>query len=223
MINKILKTENLFYRNFHGLFAIVNNIASVMYLDIENDKTTNWYYEICKNSIYYDDKISETDNVWEYYFEQPCGNDLKQIDYSHQTISNYFYNFPNSNLTHLFHQKILTKKELLIMNDFLFNTAKNKIVLKKHIENHVDEVFNKLGLENEKFLSVHYRDYDVGAQEHAGHLANKPALDVWFSRIDESLLHDSKIFLATDSFDIINQFKQKYGDKLVCNVEIDRY
>jgi hypothetical protein len=221
MINKVLSHKNLFPKDFHGLFAIINGVSSVIYNHKHEDETTNWFCELQENSIYYDENIKFTDNVWEYYLEQPCNIEFKNLDSNIETSSDFFYRYSWSNWTVENHNGALNSNRAREIHDHLFHNAKNKIVFKREILNEIEKVKDSLELEKNNFISVHYRDFDVGAAEHSGHVGSKPNLDVWFKNIDE--LEDIPIFLSTDSCEIIEEFEKKYNSRLKCQKNIDRF
>lgn len=223
MVNKILQTQNMIFRNFHGMFALVNALASVLYNNKNTDEDSNWFYDIVENTVYFDESIEYTKNVWEYYFKQPCDIKLIDIDKSLETTENFFYNLSWENWTSNFHNGLISKEKLIDIHNFIFKTAKNKIQLKEEILKKIEEIKIDLELIDNNFISVHYRDYDLGSFEHHGHIGSKPEIEYWFDKIDQYDDKNLPIFLSTDSSDIINKFKERYKNRLRCVENIDRY
>jgi len=223
MVNRILQTQNVIFRNFHGMFALVNTLASILYNNRHNDEDSNWFYDIVENSVYFDETIEYTKNVWEYYFEQPCNIKLIDIDRTLETTENFFYNLGWENWTVNFHNGSLTKEKLIDIHNFIFKTAKNKIQLKQEVLEKIELIKNDLELNDNNYISIHYRDYDLGSSEHNGHIASKPSIDHWFNKIDEIEDKNLLIFLSTDSSEIIEKFKERYNHRLRCIENIDRY
>lgn len=222
MVNKIVEGKDVIFKNFHGMFALVNYIASVIYNNKNEDENTNWFFDLTDNTVYFDESIEYTKNVWQYYFEQPCKTNLEKINHSLPTSSYKLMSLGWVNWTVQYHKGHLQKELLQSISDFIFKIGKNKIVLKESLIELIEQTKKNLGLENGEFISVHYRDYDVTHQEHHGHIAGRPEIDTWFNTIDSLQCENLPIFLSTDSHVIITDFKKKYGDRLKCVENIDR-
>ena len=206
-----------------GLFHFVNTMAASIWVNRNTDNKL--FYDIVGNSPYYDKTLEETDNVWEYYFEQPCQIKYSEIEgptrYGNWSSFNGGHNFVTQ--YHLLPKLIKDKKEeLQTVSNVIFN-GKNRIILRQDMKDKIEEVKNRLGLKNNKYISVHYRSFIFDLNKiHNPHQSNKVEYVNWFNEIDKVLTDEHKIFLATDDDEVLENFKKKYGDRLVYNNNVDR-
>jgi hypothetical protein len=133
------------------------------------------------------------ENMWDNYFE-PINNSYK-IDYGVE-ISNYsydlgvFYNMESKkNWNRFYRDRILFKN--YIMEEF-FSFYEQYFV-------------------NNKVIGVHYRSTDIYKEfiklKKVSEKYNKASVEMYFNEIDK--LDYDYIYLATDSNQIFNQFKEK--------------
>ena len=220
MKNLIIGTKNHGDHGVVGLFSFVNNMASSIWHNRFNEKEINFFYDISGNSPYYDKNIKETNNVWEYYFEQPAGilySERKNVGETYGSWSSF--NGGNTNVGK-FQTPPQTyknqKEELKNISDFIFNMAKNKIKLKKEIVDLIEKTKASLNLNKTKYISIHHRNFTWKENiQHNPHQSRKIDIENWFKEIDKLLKPNYKIFLATDSEESIKIFKKRYGDKII--------
>ena len=223
--NYVLNTNDR-YRNFMGLFSMVNNMVGTIYHFKKTGKQPNLFYDISKNTSYYHEGYTETDNVWEYYFHQPCGIPYSEINNGLRTHYNPFFvrdnmparlHYPTNNIEAI-------RGELSEINRLVFLEGKNTIKLKDHVKQKIQDVEEELGLNESKYISVHFRYFKVENPNHFGdgHTGDRPEFDVWFNEIDKILTDEHKIYLTTDDDISLEAFKKKYGDRLVYSEYVDR-
>tara|TARA_B100001057_G_C22834587_1_gene944761 strand:+ start:1073 stop:2122 length:1050 start_codon:yes stop_codon:yes gene_type:complete len=173
----------------HLLIAKQYNFIPVV--DMQN--FTNPYNEI--------DKIHDTLNSWEYYFEQTSNYDLSEVYSSKNVI--FSRNDFNVNMSYRIH---LEPK---------FNELKKKEIRIKQIYNdYVNDYFKKNNLENKKILGIHFRGTSYKTSR--GHIF--PAtIDQMKQNVDKILLQEKfdKIFLCSEEKNYLDFFIKNYSDKLL--------
>jgi len=177
---------------FSNLIFILNhlNIAQkhgfIPFIDMENFSTI--YNE--KN------KIFNTKNAWEYYFEPVSKFSKKDVYKSKKVIitHNKFYKFFSHNL----HE---------------FNTIFKKYIKIKKIYNTKANIFIKKNFLNKKILAVHYRG--TSYKTSAGHPYPTTFKQIT-KKIDRLIYKKNyqKIFLCTEDLNMFNKLKKKYDNNI---------
>lgn len=146
-------------------------------------------------------KINNTDNSWEYYFNQTSQHDLEEVYKSRKVILSRDY----------FHGGMSYEINL----DPNFKIFKNKeISIKKRYYEFLKEYFEKKKLNNSKILGVHFRG--TSYKTSGGHVF--PATIKQISKHVDYILKTEnfdKIFLCTEEKGYLDFFKNKYLDKLL--------
>lgn len=152
-------------------------------------------------------------NAWEYYFQQPCGYSLEDIQKSSQVIIGsgavpkmFPYleiNFLNGSSGELAYWRALAKKYIR-----LSSTAKAA----------VEEAQRQLFGSGERILGVKGRGTDYSAAKPKGHPI-QPTPGQMLEKAEEIFerQHCTKVFLATEDAEFYHLFRERFGDKLIVN------
>lgn len=202
--------------NEKGLFAHFFSILNAL-ADLKPDEKL--YVDLSKSTSYYDKSIIETDNVWEYFFEQPFNltkeeaykapievGQLYYKNYNHFGLSNGKYDLSYK------YDKYFLAKEILSKH----------IKIKKNILDEFEVIKNNL-FENKSVFGIHVRSNEHYKTGHAKDQENKMPINFYFDKIESKIqeLKDrfnfkfSKLFLATDNQKNINLFMNRYSDILI--------
>ena len=155
-------------------------------------------------------------NVWELYFEQPCGYSIKDINNSKNVIlSNGIIDnkipYPGGGIANdteeLKKWKQVTDKYLIVREE-----------IQKEADNLADIMFGE-----NKILGVLIRGTDYVNARPPKHPI-QPTVEQVVSKIDEVLkkMKCEHIYLATEDETIFRQVKRKYGEKVV-SMDVKRY
>ena len=164
-------------------------------------------YVFFENSIYYDKAITETENAFEYYYDQPYPNVLDLLDCSPIVSLAYGRKMVaeevNGRVSYIVSDDYISQMASIVSRYLHFNETTDEI-----IRNHIE----KMELD-QKTLGVHIRgtDYKIGYNNHPVFVEPKD----YYPVIDECLAEGyfKKIFLATDDQLVLEDFCKKY-DKL---------
>ena len=146
-------------------------------------------------------------NVWEYYFEQPAGYDLKAIGGSRNIVlasgevPESFPDFP-----------MLESEEEVLMWRKLFHKY---VRLNKETEQYISDIQEKL-FKNERILGVLCRGTDYQATKPKGHPIQPEAEQV-ITKV-QSMMEEkncTKVYLATEDQKILQSFREAFGEKLI--------
>ena len=176
-----------------GFFALANDTARRI-SECLRDKE-QWHIKWGAETLYYDSGYGE--NVWEYYFKQPYALETPYIH-----VSDY------SELVHL-KTSFRVTMNYLYSNYFILNEKTEECISKNY------DVFY-----NNKVLGVHIRRTDkflIGM--HGTTTKHAPVdLDLFTNEIDNVVNEYDYIYLASDCEDACSYMKQKYGKKLLYNI-----
>lgn len=164
--------------------------------------------------------VNETENPFEYYFEQPCGISLEAMrEYRCVLCSKK----ENSSFAVALNENPngYTRSENYI--DEMARITSKYIRLNKTMKQHVENEIGKLlGNDSKSTLAVHVRGTDF-KQNYNGHPIKVDILE--YLQETERIFNRgnyNKIFLATDDTDALNLFREKFGDKLVYYKDVVR-
>lgn len=156
-------------------------------------------------SQYHETDKLKKENAWEYYFEQPCGLGLEDIQNSKFKKSPsdirfhgiYYGNFDNPAAVKFWRS---------IYREFFRLNAKTK--------EHVNEEYNKLIKPGTRVLGVLCRGTDYIS--HVG-LPVQPKVENIIKKCVGCLddWNCDALYLATEDVEILNEFKETFGDKLL--------
>ncbi len=157
-----------------------------------------------------------TSNIWEYYFEQPCGIELAEALSSARVILGNGMiddrlDYPQGSIAY-------NEDELAA-----WKVAAHKyLIVKKEIQEAADKLYQNL-LSGKKVLGVLARGTDylnVRPSEHP----IQPTVEQLMAKIDEAfdVMNYDGIYLATEDSEIYRQFEEKYKEKLI-SLNVKRY
>ena len=176
-------------------FKIIDNTQDKMYIKYDH------------NMLYLDQTKLDL-NVWDYYFDQPFSFTTEEIKDANVLKDVWFKGglgvFPTRPSAELYKEAN--------------NLIKKYVKLKEYTQNKLDTFYTDSGLKDSKFLAIHKRGTDHHTMD-AEHLLPmiKPviALENFFKHTDEIVDDFDKILICSDEEDIVNKFKQRYGNKIV--------
>lgn len=158
------------------------------------------------------DKVGK-ENAWEYYFKQPCGYTLKDINKSSNVIIGsgavppmfpYLQiDFLNGKTGELDYWRKLTEKYMI-----LSDTAAER----------VEEEYRRLFTPDDRVLGVKCRGTDYASEKPRNHPI-QPTPEQAIAKAEEIFReqHCTKVFLATEDITFYQIFSERFGDKLVVN------
>lgn len=155
-------------------------------------------------------------NVWEYYFEQPCGYTLDDIRHSrHVIIGNGIIDgrvpFPREDIAH--NDEELKKWKAV---------ADRYLIVRPEIRQEADELWKRLS-GRKGVLGVLLRGTDYVNSRPKDHPV-QPTIEQAIDKMDEVLTSQEfqKIYLATEDAGIYQELCNRYGEKIV-SMDVERY
>jgi hypothetical protein len=192
--------------SYFGLFAIYWQAIGTLVEDHEV------YFDYCNPDIPYSDAAPmKSKNVWEYYFQQPYGKSMAQVNeeifsgafgpYVRDDFNSFHYiNFLDG-IKIFEHPKIEKIKEW-----------SRRVVIHGHITDKADKFYQDQ-MAGHKVLGVQKRGTDHFTTGHGK--GGKIALDKIYFEVDSMLPAYDKVFLISDELPTVQAFKKRYGDRLV--------
>lgn len=203
--------EYFIYHIFFGEEARFNGFCSIyrmllMYLAYAEDMMLTPVVTIGKNTLYYDETIQETGNVFEYFFEPVSQIDSKSIDQSRRVVISKGADAGKFGTTGAYK---VDQTEI----DFLAQYQAKYISLKSNIKSLFWNKLADITVEG-RTLGVHVRatDYNKGYNRHPVVVTPQEYLDKTIATFQKYKYE--KVFLATDDETTINLFEHAFGDKL---------
>lgn len=169
-------------KGYISVIDMKNNISP--YLDIENPK-----------------------NVWEYYFEQPAGYSLDDIDRSRNII------LGSGDLPKIFpdYTMLGSLGEVKVWRDLFHKYIRLNEKMKERVAFAEKELFK-----GERILGVLCRGTDYKETKPKGHPVQPEAEMVIEKAAMAMKEHNcSKIYLATEDREILQKFREEFGDRLL--------
>lgn len=159
-----------------------------------------------------EDKIGK-ENAWEYYFNQPMGYSLKDIEKSKNVIIGSGAvppMFPYLDI------KFLTGETGEL--EYWRGIVKKYISMSPYAKEIVDKEYNKLFGKEDKILGVKCRGTDYSNGKPKNHPI-QPTPEQAVSKAEEIFEEQgcTKVFLATEDAEFYKIFKQRFGNKLIVN------
>ena len=155
-------------------------------------------------------------NVWEYYFEQPCGYTLNDIRHSsHVIIGNGIIDgripFPGEDIA--YNDEKLEKWKAI---------ADRYLIVRPEIRQEADELWKRLS-GRKRVLGVLLRGTDYVNSRPKDHPV-QPTIEQAIDKMDEVLTSQEfqKIYLATEDAGIYQELCNRYGEKIV-SMDVERY
>lgn len=196
-----------------GLFSLV--LTSLGYIKYALDRGYIPVIDMCNEDNTYMQQ-NHKGNVWEYYFEQPCGYTLDDIKHSsHVIIGNGLIDgsvpFPGEDIAYN-DQKLEMWKTV----------ADRYLIVRQEIRQETDELWRKFN-GNEHVLGVLLRGTDYVNSKPKNHPV-QPTINQAIEKINEILLKEKfeKIYLATEDAAIYQKLKEQYG-KMIISMDVKRY
>lgn len=168
----------------------------------------------------YDASKVGKENVWEYFFEQPCNVDLETA-YESEDF------FVLDDVREITFKQPLRFEHMVDFEDTRTEEWRNffqrYIRLKKELVEYFDERIAKQGLETGNVIGVLARGTDYREMQPVGHPNAVPPED-FFPEIDPLIDNGGadKIFLATEDQTILEKFEKRYP-KRVYSTDAKRY
>ena len=191
----------------HALYAIDNGFIPI--IDLKHYK--NQYFKEGK---------TYRDNVWEYFFEQPCGYSLDDIAPDSEVVISDSIRFPSSDY-------VMVSAKLPISNVMvsdkhvkeLKSRYQSLFKLSPTAKQFVEETYNKVIGDDTNVLGVLCRGTDYISRRSFGEPI-QPSPSQVIGKVHEFLKKHpeiTKIYLATEDNSIYETFKKEFGERLVDN------
>lgn len=197
-----------------GLFSIV--LTSLGYIRYAIEKGYTPVVDMRNYNHYYSGTDGDAGNMWELYFEQPCGYGLETIFKSKKVIMGNGLvlgevDYPDAQIAYDDEQISFWK-----------NWTKQYLKIKKNILAEADTLFKDMFAGN-RVLGVLARGTDYVNAKPANHPI-QPTPEQLMEKIDEVVTEKkcTKIYLATEDKGIFEKFRKKYGDMIIAP-DVDRY
>lgn len=220
--------KNIFVININVKYMGLGAYLRYSLLGFYEARMMNFYPVINygKNCMYKEKNIFlGTNNVFEYYFNQPSKITLEEINVSNRIYSVNFDFIKECEVNFDVEKK--TSYGYKIEESYiktLGTIAKDYLILNKRTQDFIEKSFN-IYLKNfsrDKILGVHVRgtDYALNWKNHP----NMVTVEDFFVEVDKALkMYDFKyIFLATDDSNRLEAFKNKYKEKLIYFSDVHR-
>ena len=197
-----------------GLFSLVlTNLGHIKYA-VEKGYVP--VVDMQNYNPFYQGAVTDNKNIWEYYFEQPCGYSLNDIKNSKKIILGNGIvtgdlEYPDDNIAYN-QQKI----------DFWKSIAHKYLIVDKEIAEEAQEIADEI-FGTSKILGVLARGTDYINMKPYNHPV-QPSPKQLMEKIDEVMLKQGcdKIYLATEDKGIFSKFKEKYGNKVIA-LDVERH
>lgn len=157
--------------------------------------------------LYYDCMHLEETNGYEYYFEQPCHLNKKEILNSNAVIFSKDKYIERYDTNMGYHMTEGQRKRCI-------DILRKYVILKKNIKNQVEKDIDSC-IGNKKTLGIHVRgtDFKCEFNEHPVNVPVEEYIQIAREYLDNQSYE--QIFLATDEENIIYKMKEEFGDNLV--------
>ena len=162
-----------------------------------------YYVDFSYGCQYSDDQVKETNNVWEYYFQQPGDSEYPPEEEIEKTIDEII-NVPESEFRDVF--MVNPTPEYISNRRHEFSKIINEnIKLQPSVEQKIEE-FAKRNFEGKRVLGVHFRGTDH---------PDKKNVYEYFQAIKDKAVNYDVIFCASDEAERINALATVFGSKVV--------
>lgn len=160
---------------------------------------------------YFKDNRVYKDNTWEYFFEQPCGYTLNDIDDNSEILI-----AKSSDLTDGINLGMFLKdipKSRIIFKDYF-----NKVKFNSDIKKYLEDSYNSIIGEEKEVLGILCRGTDyINNKPYAHPVQPDPKIVIKKAKKLLQLYNYKKIWLATEDNNIYQKFKKEFGDLLIEN------
>lgn len=160
------------------------------------------------HTAYSDPEIGRKENVFEYYFEQPCTVSVRELEQA----KNVIFSRPGDGFPKREDAQYLSLEPYL---DEAAALVGKYIHLRQEVSARLEEDYKSLGAEPETTLGVHVRgtDYFRDLNGHPKAVSFQEYLDKTLELADRHGV--SKVFLATDDARAVEVFREALGPRLV--------
>lgn len=160
---------------------------------------------------YFKDGRVYKDNSWEYFFEQPCGYTLNDLDDDSEIIISKPSDISGGINLNLFLRNI--PRSRVIYKDYF-----NKVKFNKSIEKYLKDSYQEIIGGEQEVLGILCRGTDYVNNKPYAHPV-QPDPKVIINKAKELLkkYNYKKIWLATEDNNIYNMFRNEFGDMLINN------
>lgn len=163
-----------------------------------------YYIDFNNNCKYQDSVITNTKNVWEYYFEQPHVNSYPSLQET-DLIIDTIIDTPESEFRDVY-MKNPTRELIYKRRLEFFNIINQFVVLKPNIQEKINN-FAANNFNNKKVLGIHFRGTDHPDKKEMKH---------YMQHIKDKAANYDVIFCCTDEQSRFNFLKVVFGKKLIC-------
>lgn len=204
-----------------GLFAIVDSIMNHVAHSINSGYIPIVDLKHYQNQYFKCDR-EYRDNSWEYFFEQPCGCSLDDINDQDRVIIsdnrfdvNIDYSILNEHTPEK-HSEIL-EKSIIQKKEF----CKNYLKFNQQTQQYLDENFSRVIGSGDDVLGVLCRGTDYIKKKPKGEqIQPEPRTVILKTKeVLKQYPNIKRIYVATEDNDIYQMFKEEFGDMLIENVQ----
>jgi len=178
---------------------------------IWHNPDTKYYIDFTNGCQYKDPEVTNTSNVWDYYFKQPHTNTYPSPVYTTKIID-HIIDVPESEFRDVY--MCNPTPEYITARRFeYFNIITKYINLHPHIQQKID-LFTTKNFKDKKVLGVHFRGTD--------HPDKKNITDYLQTIKDKATTFDI-IYCTSDEYNRYNMLKTVFGNKVVTYESIKSY
>lgn len=167
-------------------------------------------------------KINNTDNMYEYYFEQPS-----IYEFNHYKDVSRAYFFDEGTLKRFAIKYNMSKSFLVgydIKEEYIIEMAKlfqQYIKLNEFTKKYIENGMKTIGIKDKKYIGVHIRGTDY--KLHWNNHPNAVTVEQYFHEIDTLLSEKyDGVFVATDDLEYLKMFQERYSSKVAFYQDVHR-
>ncbi|WP_146153786.1 O-fucosyltransferase family protein [Enterocloster lavalensis] len=172
------------------------------------------------NSQFFVEKSMKNKNIFEHYFEQPYGLEVKDVKQSKHVI------IDKNSIDYGYYDVFAPGRDddyMITDDDFyrLSQMQKKYIRLEEKLKEEIERDISRM-IDSNKILAVHARGADAQVN-----YKNHPipiGVDKYIEETEKSieLIGANKVFLATDDNNILKAFIEKYQERLIYYKDVER-
>lgn len=177
----------------------------------------NWF-----DSQFYKEKkeIMDTDNIFEYFFEQPQKLSIEEVKKSYNVI------IDNNSIDYGFYDTYAPGREddyIFLKKDIeKFAFIQNKYIkLKREIQEEIDKSIKEI-IGDKRVLAVHARGADSKLPYNRHPVPVEIKEYIRYTKMAMKYINATFIFLATDDNSILTAFLREFKDKLLYYKDVER-
>ena len=195
-----------------GLFAYFWTVVDAFkYLKNPEDAL---YISLINATPYYDTNYSKTNNVWEYYFQQP----FLDIDISSETTSDIIVNqnFVNNLMFTVKNGRYVLDKDRDVIN-FAKTIIDKYIKIQPHIQDKLNILHQTL-FSKYKVIGIHIRNGEHYANNNRGHGRHQQYLmdNEYYVKTIKSYIDDyDKVYVMSNDKEPRDYIRKYFGDSII--------